>query len=171
MGLCTSVLESDTWVKAEIHRGEGGAREIRFNIWQVTRGWRKCRKGGGDCVKQRGHWRLRMWGIVQKDAWRRHLSEGLSMNATNKQGRIIHWSKTILYKDTTVCVTLTPEVLTPVCSDILRWIQVLQSKSTYSALVSLPHRGWNGDRMRVCMCMCFKYHAITDGKSAGVCWP
>lgn len=51
-------------------------------------------------------------------------------------------------EDTGVCVTPTPAVLTPVCSDILRRIQALQSQSTYSALVSLPHRGWTS----VCVC-------------------
>lgn len=53
--------------------------------------------------------------------------------------------------DRAVCVTPTPAVLTPACSDILRRIQGLRSQSTYSVLVSLPHRGWTGVSMCVWM--------------------
>lgn len=47
-------------------------------------------------------------------------------------------------KDKVMSMTPTPAVLTPACSDILRRIQALQSQSTYTALVSLPHWGWTG---------------------------
>lgn len=44
-----------------------------------------------------------------------------------------------VYKDKAVIVTPTQEVLTLVCSDILRRIQALQSQSTYCALGSLSY--------------------------------